>query len=96
MGKYLEIANKFIEGRRSAESLDPTEGPIVAVKIASSVLSTDIWLAFREDFQPAAGEEAVAVFYAHEIPLLSEKTTQQLREIHRVKLAVGPGSRVRQ
>jgi len=72
-----------------------TEGPIVAVKIASTVLSADIWLAFRDDFQPEEGEP-LAVFYSHELSFLSDKTPEELREIHKVKLAFGPGSRVRQ
>ena len=71
---------------------DPTEGTIVAVKLASTVLDADIWLAFKEDFKP---DDEQAVFYADELPLLVTKDANQLREIHRDKLTFGPGSRVR-
>jgi hypothetical protein len=80
---------------KNNQPIDPTEGPIVAVKIASTVFEADIWLAFDEGFKPDEGEP-LAVFYVHELPLLGEKTSEQLREIHKVKLALGPGSRVRQ
>jgi hypothetical protein len=73
-------------------SCDVDAGEIVAVEIASEVLSADVWLAFRDAFNP--GDDK-AVFYAHELPLLKEKTLEQLREIHKVKLAFGAGSRVR-
>src|SRR5262249_40931022 len=69
-----------------------TEGPIVAVKIASTVLAADIWLAFKDDFKPDEGEP-LAVFYADEIRIVAQKTPEQLREIHKVKL-VFPGCRV--
>jgi len=77
------------------DTVDVTEGPIVAVKIASTVLGADIWLVFKDDFKPDDGEH-LAVFYAHELRFLKEKTPEQLREIHKVKLAFGPGSRMRQ
>jgi hypothetical protein len=72
---------------------DVTEGRVIAYLIASEVLGFDIWLALDDDFDP---RDRLAVFYAHEIPLLAEKTPQQLREVHKIKLAFGPGSRVRQ
>jgi len=68
-------------------------GEIIAVEIASEVLGAEIWLSFRNDFNPQDGK---AVFYAHELPLLKDKTSEQLREIHRVKWACGAGSRLRQ
>jgi hypothetical protein len=71
---------------------DATEGQIVAVEICSEVLQAHIWLAFDKSFDPKDGQ---AVFYAHELPMLKDKTAEQLREIHKVKLAFGPGSKVR-
>jgi len=38
----------------------------------------------------------IPVFYARELPLLKGKTPEQLREIHKLKLAFGPGSSVKQ
>ena len=68
-------------------------GEIVAVLICSKVLQAHIWLAFEDDFDPQDGQ---AVFYPVELPMLREKTPEQLREIHRVKLAGRPGARVRE
>jgi hypothetical protein len=81
-----------ILGAANPPADDISEGPIVAVKIASTVLDTDIWLAFKDSFKPDDGEP-LAVFYAYEIPILAQKTPEQLREIHKVKLAF-PGCRV--
>jgi hypothetical protein len=67
-------------------------GEIVAVLICSKILESHVWLAFDNDFKPADGQ---VVFYAHELEFLKTKTPEQLREIHKVKVAFGPGSRVR-
>jgi hypothetical protein len=73
---------------------DPTEGEIIAVEIDSTVLAACIWLAFREDFDPQDGK---AVFYAHELEFLKNKTPEQLQKIHALKLgAKGLGTKVRQ
>ena len=71
-----------------------TGGRIIAVKICSTVLDADIWLAFRDDFKPDA-DEPLAIYYADELQFLSTKDAQTLREIQKVKLAF-PGSKVRQ
>jgi hypothetical protein len=71
---------------------DLTEGPIIAVEICSNVLEAHIWLALDDSFEPKDGE---AIFYADELPFLATKDADQLREIHKGKLAF-PGSRVRQ
>lgn len=85
--------DEVIEVLKSREmAADIAEGRIVAVKIRSEVLQADIWLAFDESFKPGGG---LAVFYAHELSLLKGKTPEQLREIHKVKLAFGPRSTVK-
>jgi hypothetical protein len=86
-GKTLHVAEP------QPQRPDATEGQIVAVEICSEVLQAHIWLAFDKSFDPKDGQ---AVFYADEIPLLKDKTPEQLRQIQKVKLAFGPGSRVRQ
>ena len=92
---YLDILKKpKPKAEPEAVTADPTEGRIVAVKIASSVLDADIWLAFKDDFKPDE-EEPLAVFYPDELPFLATKDAATLKEIHKVKLAF-PGSRVRQ
>jgi hypothetical protein len=66
------------------------------VLICSTVLDADIWLALRDDFEPDPELPNLAIFYAHEIPILKDKTAAQLKKIHEVKLTFGPGSKVRQ
>jgi len=91
---YLAIAKKAKSEFRKAHAAKPhvptasdiSEGPVVAVKIASTVLGADIWLAFRDDFKPDDGEP-LAVFYADEISILARKTPDELRQIHEAKLA---------
>ena len=64
---------------------------IQGYKIESKVLSDDIWLILDRAFIPTDG---LARYYPEEIPLLGNKTPEELREIHKVKLAF-PGTRVR-
>ncbi len=63
---------------------------IQAVKITSTVLGDDIWLILDRSFIPTDG---LAIYYAEEIPLLRDKTPEDLRQIHKAKLAF-PGCRV--
>jgi hypothetical protein len=97
---YLEIAKRAQAKLRQlqndfpvSEQTDITEGRIVAVEICSNVLEAHIWLAFDDHFKTNDGQ---AVFYADELPFLATKDVGTLREIHKVKLAFGPASRVRQ
>ena len=62
---------------------------IQGYKIESKVLSDDIWLILDRAFIPTDG---LARYYPEEIPLLGNKTPEELREIHKVKLAF-PGGR---
>ena len=71
-----------------------SEGRVVAVKVCSHVLDACVWLAFNSAFEPDP-DEPLAVFYEHEIPLLEDKTPDDLKQIHRTKLAFGPGTEVR-
>jgi hypothetical protein len=102
---YLSTAKKALEEHRRKQQggatpsdvtpVDPMEGRIIAVKISSHVLDACIWLAFDDGFTPD-DDEPLAVFYADEIPLLKDKTMEQLKEIHKVKLTFGPRSMVSQ
>jgi hypothetical protein len=87
IAKYSKPTEKV-----SAEC-DPIEGRIIAVEICSTVLEAHIWVALSDDFDPGDG---LAVFYAEELALLRGKTSAELKEIHKTRLAFGPGSRVRQ
>ena len=88
-------AHKDFPGTHHAKTLscDLEAGEIVAVEIASEVLGADIWFSFRDDFDPQDGK---AVFYADELEFLRTKTPEDLRGIHKIKVAYGPGYRVRQ
>jgi hypothetical protein len=66
------------------------------VLICSTILDAEIWLALRDDFEPDPKLPSFAIFYAHEIPILKNKTPEQLRKIHEVKIRFGPATRVRQ
>jgi hypothetical protein len=101
----FDVAKKYLKAEPEQPAPDPVwtdpsiassrieDGEIIAVEICSRLLETHVWLAFDDSFNP---NDAKAVFYAHELPFLKDKTPEQLREIHKVKVAFGPGSRVRQ
>lgn len=88
---YLDIAKKAERELREREPEVVEDKTIQAVKICSHVLEDEIWLILdRSSFVPHDG---LARYYAEEIPLLRDKTPEQLREIHKAKLAF-PGARV--
>ncbi len=84
------------EARRMAETQDNEalgvreSDTIRAVKICSHFLKDEIWLILDRSFIPNDG---LASYYAEEIPLLKNKSPEELREIQKVKLAF-PGCRV--
>lgn len=65
-------------------------GSLKAVKICSAVLEDHLWLILDRSFEPRDG---LAIYYPEELPELKNKSPEDLREIHRVKLAF-PGCRV--
>lgn len=65
-------------------------GNLKAVKIRSALLEDHLWLVLDRSFEPMDG---LAIYYPEELPLLKTKTPEELREIHKVKLAF-PGCRV--
>jgi hypothetical protein len=94
MSNPFSVAEKYLnpDASISTQSTDATQGPIIAVLIASEVLGADIWFALDDSF---SADDGLAVFYADELPFLATKDAETLREIHKVKLAFG-GGRVRQ
>jgi hypothetical protein len=66
------------------------DGSVQAVKIWSRILHDEIWLILAPSFVLVDG---LACYYAEELPLLKGKTEDQLKEIHKTKLAF-PGCRV--
>jgi hypothetical protein len=91
--KYLESMKSESEAIKRPEPARIEDGEIIAVEICSTALEAHIWLAFDDSFDPQDGQ---AVFYVDELEFLKTKTPEQLKEIHKVKLAFGPGSMVRQ
>ena len=61
-----------------------------AVKICSAFLEDHLWLVIDRSYQSTDG---LAIYYPEELAELGTKTPEQLREIHKVKLAF-PGCRV--
>lgn len=93
---YLAIAKKA-EEKLKGEKAEATPLPevvedktIQGVKIYSQILGDEIWLILDRSFVPTDG---LACYYAEEIPLLRDKTPEELREIHKAKLAF-PGARI--
>ena len=66
------------------------KGDIQAYLIWSDVLGTFIWLVMDKKFTPKVPH---ACYYPEEIPLLKNKTADQLREIQKQKIAFN-GARV--
>ena len=66
------------------------DGSVQAVKIWSRVLQDEIWLILAPSFTPI---DDLACYYPEKLPLLKGKTEDQLREIHKTKLAF-PSCRV--
>ena len=76
---------------QTVDALEVREGETIqGVKIASTVLNDDIWLILDRSFTPTDG---LACYYPEEIPLLRDKTPEEVREIHKAKMAF-PGARV--
>jgi len=67
-------------------------GVLRAVLICSAVLQDHLWLILDRDF---ISHDGLACYYAEEIALLKGKSLEDLREIHKYKLAF-PGARVLQ
>src|SRR5690242_19565307 len=88
------VADKYLDPATPQVRSDPSEGQLIAVLIDSTVLGAEIWLALSDNFQPDRDDNR-AVFFADELEFLATKTLETLREIHKVKLAMG-GGRVRQ
>jgi len=76
---------------KGLEAKEVREGSTIqGVKICSHILEDEIWLILDRSFVP---RDDVACYYAEEIPLLRNKTADELREIHKAKLTF-PGARV--
>ena len=93
---YLEKARAGLKRAEpkpaSPPVADATEGKLIAVKIASTVLNADIWIVFNEPFEI---DDGLAVFYPEELPFLATKDAETLKAIHKAKLA-NPGARITQ
>ena len=66
------------------------KGELRAVMICSALLEANLWMILDRDFEPKDG---LAVYFSEEIPLLKNKSPEDIIEIHKVKL-VFPGCRV--
>jgi len=65
-------------------------GRLRGVKIRSALLEDYLWLVIDRTFTP---DDGLAIYYPDELPKITTKTPEELREIHKVKLAF-PGAMV--
>jgi len=72
------------------EEVRGENGELRAILICSALLEAHLWMILDRSFEP---KDTLAIYYAEEIPLLKGKSLEDLREIHKVKLAF-PGCRV--
>ena len=72
------------------EIADPATRLLLAVELCSALLEDHLWVVIDRSFDPKDG---LAIYCPEELPELKNKSPEQLREIHNVKLAF-PGARV--
>ncbi len=72
------------------EEIRGEKGELRSVLICSAMLEDHLWLVLDRSYEP---KDYLAVYYTEEIPLLRDRTPEEIREIHKVKLAF-PGCRV--
>ena len=63
-----------------------------AILICSAMLEAHLWVVWDRSFEP---KDNLAIYYAEEIPLLRDKTPEELKAIHAAKLRF-PGCRILQ
>ena len=63
-----------------------------AILICSAMLEAHLWVVWDRSFGP---KDNLAIYYAEEIPLLRDKTPEELKAIHAAKLRF-PGCRILQ
>ena len=72
------------------EEIREDNGKLRAVIICSAPLDDHLWMVFDRSFEP---KDVLAIYYSEEIPSLRDKTPEELKVIHKAKLAF-PGARV--
>ena len=75
---------------RVVERVHGDNGTLRAVLVCSDLLEDHLWLILDRTFAPM---DSLAQYYPEELPLLKDKTPQELRQTHMVKLEFR-GSRV--
>ncbi len=75
---------------RVVDRIRGDDGTLRAVLICSDLLEDHLWLIIDRSFTP---KDDCAIYYPEELPLLKDKTPEDLRQIHEAKLAF-PGCRV--
>ena len=91
MSNSFAVARRYLASTSAQSNRAVIEREtILGVKVFSEVIGDEIWLILDRSFMPGDG---LACYYADEIPALKNKTQEELREIHNIKL-VFPGCRV--
>ena len=68
---------------RVVERVHGADGTLRAVLICSDLLEDHLWLILDRTFAPM---DSLAQYYPEELPLLKDKTPEELRQIHMAKL----------
>ena len=66
------------------EEIRSESGEVRAVLICSGILQDHLWVIYDRSFEP---KDSLAIYYAEELPELKKKNLEELRQIHKVKLA---------
>ena len=68
---------------RVVERVHGDNGTLRAVLVCSDLLEDHLWLILDRTFAPM---DSLAQYYPEELPLLKDKTPEELRQIHMAKL----------
>ena len=84
------VSRSTLEGEKPQAIEIRENRTIQAVKVYSNVLEDEIWLILEHSFMP---QDGLASYYVEEVPLLRNRTPEELKEIHKYKLSF-PGIRL--
>jgi len=84
------VTRSTLEGEKTQAIEIRENRTIQAVKVYSHVLEDEVWLNLDHSFTP---QDGLASYYVEEVPLLKNRTQEELKEIHKYKLTY-PGVRL--
>ncbi len=88
--RFAEVEEALPSQARIVDRVYGEGSELRAIKVYSCIVEDHLWVIWNRGFDP---KDTLAVYYGEELALLRSKTPEDLRAIHRVKLAF-PGSRI--